>query len=164
MKALTIHQPWNWLIAHGHKPVENRVWAPPDHMCGKLIALDAGLRHDGDALHFATEALVQLGQVDAAAELMIREVERNHVRGAVEAVATFVGAVHIDGCQLRALASIGPEVHAMRAHPFAVGPWCWVFAGVRALPEPVPCRGFQGLWELPEDVESAVLAQIERAA
>lgn len=160
MKALTLWQPWNWLIARGHKPVENRVWAPPDYMCGKPIALHAGLSHDGGALDFATEALVKLGEVDAAVDLMMREVEKNHVRGAVEAVAMLAGAVHIDGCQLRAVANLGSEVHAMRAHPFAVGPWCWVFAGVRALPEPVPCRGFQGLWELPEDVESAVLAQL----
>ena len=33
---------------------------------------------------------------------------------------------------------------------------------VIALPEPVPCRGAQGLWTLPADVESAVLAQIAR--
>ena len=26
MKALSIRQPWAWLIAHGHKPVENRTW------------------------------------------------------------------------------------------------------------------------------------------
>lgn len=27
MKALSIRQPWAWLIIHGHKPVENRSWA-----------------------------------------------------------------------------------------------------------------------------------------
>ena len=26
MKALSIRQPWAWLIAHGHKDVENRTW------------------------------------------------------------------------------------------------------------------------------------------
>ncbi|VTU42942.1 MULTISPECIES: ASCH domain-containing protein [unclassified Variovorax] len=26
MKALSIQQPWAWLIVHGHKPVENRTW------------------------------------------------------------------------------------------------------------------------------------------
>jgi hypothetical protein len=26
MKALSIQQPWAWLIANGHKPVENRTW------------------------------------------------------------------------------------------------------------------------------------------
>ena len=26
MKALTIHQPWAWAIAEGHKDIENRTW------------------------------------------------------------------------------------------------------------------------------------------
>ncbi|NYT68747.1 ASCH domain-containing protein [Pusillimonas noertemannii] len=26
MKALSIRQPWAWLIVHGHKPIENRSW------------------------------------------------------------------------------------------------------------------------------------------
>lgn len=26
MKALSIRQPWAWLIANGHKPIENRTW------------------------------------------------------------------------------------------------------------------------------------------
>jgi len=26
MKALTIRQPWTWLIVHGHKDIENRTW------------------------------------------------------------------------------------------------------------------------------------------
>lgn len=29
MKALSIRQPWAWLIAHGYKDVENRTWATP---------------------------------------------------------------------------------------------------------------------------------------
>lgn len=27
MKALSVRQPWAWLIVHGHKPLENRSWA-----------------------------------------------------------------------------------------------------------------------------------------
>lgn len=26
MKAISIRQPWAWLIAHGHKDIENRSW------------------------------------------------------------------------------------------------------------------------------------------
>lgn len=34
----------------------------------------------------------------------------------------------------------------LRADPWAFGPWCWVVDDVKLLPEPVPCRGMQGLW------------------
>jgi hypothetical protein len=27
MRALSIRQPWAWLIVHGHKPIENRDWS-----------------------------------------------------------------------------------------------------------------------------------------
>ncbi|MCG0445699.1 ASCH domain-containing protein [Pseudomonas aeruginosa] len=27
MKALSIRQPWAWLVANGHKDIENRDWA-----------------------------------------------------------------------------------------------------------------------------------------
>ncbi len=36
MKALSIRQPWAWLIVHGHKPVENRSW-PTTHRGDTLI-------------------------------------------------------------------------------------------------------------------------------
>lgn len=36
MRALSIRQPWAWLIAHGHKPVENRTW-PTSHRGDTLI-------------------------------------------------------------------------------------------------------------------------------
>lgn len=36
MKALSIRQPWAWLIVHGFKPVENRSW-PTSHRGAMLI-------------------------------------------------------------------------------------------------------------------------------
>lgn len=38
--------------------------------------------------------------------------------------------------------------------------WAWLLANVRPLPEPVPCRGAQGLWNAPGTVAAAVLAQL----
>ena len=35
MKALSIRQPWAWLIAHGHKPIENRDW--PTSFRGRFL-------------------------------------------------------------------------------------------------------------------------------
>lgn len=47
MKALTVHQPWAWAIAHGHKTVENRPWTTSYR--GPL-AVHAGRRHDPRAV------------------------------------------------------------------------------------------------------------------
>src|SRR5580765_3071606 len=43
MKALSIRQPWAWLIVNGHKPVENRSW--PTKYTGKLL-IHAGQRFE----------------------------------------------------------------------------------------------------------------------
>lgn len=47
MKALSIRQPWAWLIVHGHKPVENRGW-PTNHRGDLLI--HAGRLFDNEGL------------------------------------------------------------------------------------------------------------------
>jgi len=43
VKALSIRQPWAWLIANGHKPIENRTWAT--RYRGPIL-LHAGLQPD----------------------------------------------------------------------------------------------------------------------
>ena len=45
----------------------------------------------------------------------------------------------------------------LRHHQHANGPWCWVLANVRRI-EPVPARGAQGLWELPQAVDAVGLS------
>lgn len=47
MKALSIRQPWAWLIVNGHKPVENRTW-PTAHRGDTLI--HAGKLFDAEGL------------------------------------------------------------------------------------------------------------------
>lgn len=41
MRALSILQPWAWLIVKGHKDVENRSWRLPADMIGKRIFIHA---------------------------------------------------------------------------------------------------------------------------
>lgn len=37
MKALSIKQPWAWLIAHGFKDIENRSWKYPPSYRGEML-------------------------------------------------------------------------------------------------------------------------------
>lgn len=43
---------------------------------------------------------------------------------------------------------------------YAPGRYAWLLANVRALPEPVPCRGYQQLWDVPIAVAAAIAAQL----
>lgn len=47
MKALSIRQPWAWLIVQGIKPVENRTWHTAER--GQLL-IHAGLQFDQQGL------------------------------------------------------------------------------------------------------------------
>lgn len=43
----------------------------------------------------------------------------------------------------------------LREHAHAHGPWCWVLQGAYAV-DPVPYRGAQGLFEVPDDIAAAL--------
>jgi hypothetical protein len=49
MKALSIQQPWAWLIVNGYKDIENRSWFTKGR--GKFL-LHAGKKLDKESLQF----------------------------------------------------------------------------------------------------------------
>jgi hypothetical protein len=60
VKALSIRQPWAWLIVHGHKPVENRTW-PTSHRGDTLI--HAGKVFDDEGLASVLEVFPHMRAV-----------------------------------------------------------------------------------------------------
>lgn len=136
MKAVTICQPYAHLVALGEKPIENRTW--PTHYRGE-IAIHAGKSRDW---------------LDEEDEKRYPEL----AFGAVIAVAQLVACL-----SLRVTSPWpAPFAHLMD-HEHANGPWCWVLADIVRI-EPVPCRGAQGLWSLPADVDALVRERFEEAA
>lgn len=47
---------------------------------------------------------------------------------------------------------------------YTPGRFAWRLTKIRALPTPLPCRGMQGLWTVPADVEAAVWAELGQVA
>lgn len=131
MKALTIRQPWAWLICHSGKRIENRGWAPA---------------YRGPLLIHAGKACTAAEIDDARAFLRSR---RLPVPSLVELAGMPYGAVVAEAELV--------DVVRESDDPWFVGPVGWVIEGVRMLERPVPARGAQGLfeiaWELPEATE-----------
>lgn len=159
MKALTVKQPWAWGIAHGGKTVENRSW--PTRHTG-LLAIHAGASWDSDGsydrrvIDAAVADTVDGKRFDPplAVEIdgknIVRVLARDarYTKSAIVAVATLTGWDLCNGS----------------CSPWAVpGEHHWQLANVRALAEPVPCKGQLGLWDLPADVEAAVRGQLGAA-
>jgi hypothetical protein len=140
MLALTLHQPWAYCVAERDKDYENRGWAPPAKVIGTRIAIHAGQHFDPQSF----EHLRLIGILDDGAR------PEHFVRGAVVATALVTGW---DGWRPE------HEDPAKRPGRWFTGPIGWRLRERRALREPVPCKGRQGLWLLPDDVEARVLDQ-----
>ena len=85
MKALSIRQPWAWMILHAGKDIENRAW--PTRFRGRvLIHASKGMTHEEweDAWEFAHGSGASPAAV--AARLTFDNIERGGIVGSVEIV------------------------------------------------------------------------------
>lgn len=153
MRALTLWQPWGWAIVAGYKAMENRPWPPPQSAIGQRLAIHAGKTWDRDG----ARSILDLIAPDAFPDDLSA-----HVAGAVIGVATPVRVVRDGGIGVDGVPHVDTLTDDERRWFF--GPYGWVLREVVRLPEPVPCRGYQMLWTLPDDVEAQVRAQLARAA
>lgn len=129
MKALTICQPYAELIARGDKRVENRTWPTSYH--GPLLI------HAGKSRSWLD------GETD---DELAEEFGRRIEFGAIVATATLVGCFDIDRIER---GDYDQKYPWLRSHGHANGPWCWVLENVQRLPNAIPWKGAQGLFEVP---------------
>ena len=152
MRALTLHRPWSFAVAHLQKDVENRGWRTNYR---GLLAIHAGKTWDWPAAEMI-ERIIGQG-------LFVPWEDERHP----DAWKGIIAVANLTGCH-----EARPETHSFddvyRAaccySPWAqkhLGTWHWVLADVHPLPTPVACKGRQGLWTLPADVEREVRAQME---
>ena len=148
MKALTVRIPWPWAICYLGKPVENRDWRPSKTQLapGEKFALHAGKMPSAIEIEEAFEGMFAMDVINEETKLpTIAELRKQE--SSIVAVATFGGAA---------------TLHSSR---WFVGAYGWKLFGVDEdvplilLPEPVKCRGAQGLWEVPSDVLAKMRAQ-----
>jgi hypothetical protein len=141
MKALTVRQPHASLIAAGVKTIETR--GQRTHHRGPL-AIHAGLHRP-----------VEGADVVDCVPIDPRE-------WTARTGGPFTGHSKMgDGSDAELWWSDGqrPRItfdwEAQRPYgDFTPGRWAWLLTDVRPLPEPVPCRGAQGLWNVLGDVEA----------
>lgn len=120
MKALTVCQPYGFLIVHGFKTVENRKW-PTSHRGPLLI-------HAGQSRDWLFNGL---NDMHAAGLSTMIPADGFHY-GAI------IGQVELVDCV--------PFDEELAGDAFA---YCWMLKNARWLVEPIRCRGQMGLWEHP---------------
>ena len=160
MKALTLTQPWATLVAIGAKQFETRSWQTTYR--GPL------------AIH-AAAGLDPVGGIDGLRGMCAAEPFRTALndaritadelpRGAIVAVVYLaliyrVTNERLDHPEPR---TMGHRPGALPSEPersfgnYADGRFVWQLTNVRQLAVPMPCRGMQGLWTVPDRVAGFV--------
>lgn len=121
MKALSIRQPWAWLIVQGYKDIENRNWSS-GYTGPLLIHAGKGMtRADYDACDLFVRGFATI-DLPAYEELQ---------RGGI------VGQVNMTGCV------------SYSDSPWFVGQYGFEFTDRKPLPF-VPCKGALGFFTVPD--------------
>lgn len=118
-KALSIMQPWAWLIVNGHKDIENRDWRC--HRRGPIL-IHAGKRVDRDAM-----VDLRAGRHPVTGERLAINLPETFETGGI------VGEAVITGCV------------AHSDSPWFVGRYGILMREARPLPF-VPCKGALGFF------------------
>lgn len=126
MKALSVRQPWAWLIVHGEKTVENRTW--PTSYRGPL-AIHASKTLDMESINEMRE--FSRANHGPLTEAQLAELE---ITGAV------IGIVDVVDCTQHPRDRTDREWH----NP---GAWAWVLRNPHAL-DPQPAKGKLGLFDI----------------
>lgn len=131
MKALTLWRPWPYAIFHPDllKDVENRDWHLWESVVGQRVAVHAGLRYDREAEAAIYEVFGH--EVDTMSRL--------NAAGCIIGTVVFLQSIE--------------NSPSRWASP---GKKHWPITEARALPEPIPCRGAQGLWNVPPEIAERI--------
>lgn len=87
----------------------------------------------------------------------------HHYAGEVwlDPVVSCSGVVAV--CRYGGFVTVTQDMTADEPDPWFEGPYGWRLDGLFVLPDPVPCKGAQGLWDLPHDVQGRVRIQCPEA-
>jgi hypothetical protein len=154
-RALTLWQPWAWLVANGHKNIENR----PRGFSHKSFRGDFWI-------HAAAESAESIASWPLA-QRVCAELLGEDFRIPPAYVLNFgaiIGRATITGIVPPRMSLLGKE------DPSPIVPWHFPdqygfkLKNARTIETPVPCRGFQGFWTVPPDVLSRCQRFIPRPA
>ncbi len=151
MRALTLIRPMAAAIVHGTKRIENRPMDLPRAMRGvrTVVAVHAGKKWDDE--YWETVHRLDTTGISSAG---VPYAARCRDEGIVGLMALSGRVFTVAN---RAL------LEGVRAAWFS-GPYGYEIEHAIALPSPIPCRGMQGFWPLPREIEEDVTFRIALGA
>jgi len=140
MKAISVLQPWATSLL-GAKDIENRTWPLPEQYLGVPLALHASKRRVGSEFTAFLDTAMN-GGYNAMEAMLMTGTKFPHAYGAIIGVIVF--SINVTASD----------------SPWFAGPYGWVKLDVKALPEPISCKGALSLWGVPADIEAEIRRQV----
>jgi hypothetical protein len=138
IKAISLWQPWASLAACGAKSIETRGWSPSYRGPLAIHAAKRVLTNDFlySLLHDKTfvQAYLKVGLTELSGM-------RRLPRGVILATCTLADCVRTED-----VPAIGWKERAFG--DYSPGRWAWLLTNIKMLPEPIPCVGRQGLFNV----------------
>lgn len=148
LPGLSFWRPWTDAILRGPKRCENRSWAPPKTILGKLIALHATARYD------AGDWPMPGGwKPPTKADSRSDDVPRRPCRSSEPRARQ--RRARSQRCPSASSAKYADRIGTLDRDPWWAGPVGWLLDDVTAI-DPVPCKGAQGLWTVPPAIAAEV--------
>lgn len=158
MKALTLTQPWATLVALGAKKFETRGWRT--HYTGWL-AIHASKRWPRWAKDVCVEkpfydALAAAGYINAYAQIQ----GSAFPLGAIVVVVNLIDTTPTDAYgRSNRLYHLSDNEYYFG--DWTSGRWAWALEDFHRLLDPIPCTGRLGLWDVPAEISTKLLALVE---
>ena len=136
MKAISLWQPWAYAVVAGTKKFETRSWRTPYK---GMLAIHAAKRFPPEALSFAQTE---------------RALDRLPSRLAFGAI---LGTVRLFGC--RDAVEVCSEISALERlyGDYSEGRWAWELRDPVMFDEPIPFKGSQGFFNVPDELLGATV-------
>lgn len=159
MRAISLWQPWASAMISGAKRNETRSWRMPDRYVGQQIAIHAA-KTQAPLEIMDADYLVAAG-VDPVLALKLAQPQSELAFGAILGVAVFAASRRTETftpeemIEWRVKAVINGKTYGLPEGDlgnYEPGRWAWPSEKVIKLTEPIPWKGSQGFFEVPDEL------------
>jgi hypothetical protein len=150
MKAISVKQPWAYLLCAGIKGIENRAWKLPDKYKGKRVLIHASAKTDKEPYMLFDDA-----QIDAIGNDIMDVVASYHNTSAI------IGSVVFTDCVINHQSVWAEKTHMAKLGEYEL-PSClyhpykpiynWVASYPILFDKPIPAKGKLSFWDFPNIV------------
>jgi hypothetical protein len=149
MKCISLWQPWATLLVLGPKKFESRSWKLPEKLIGQRIAIHASKKRTPYQQELCVTEPFRAALI-ATGYLGIADLPFGAIVGSV------IFSEPWNTTHPKFLAMLGNMPSCELAFgDFSPGRWAWPVTKCHQLKVPIPFKGAQGFFNLPEEIEDA---------